>query len=61
MNLTNVLGYCMRCKAKRIIENAKVVDFSKNTKTQRKAVKGICPNCGCNMYRVISKKDAENI
>lgn len=35
-------GFCLRCKAKKFIDQAKLV----KTKQGRDMVKGICPTCG---------------
>ena len=42
-------GYCVKCKAKREIGNAKEVTM----KNGRKAMKGSCPKCGTGMYRIL--------
>jgi len=46
-----VEGYCVKCKAKRMIKNPT------NTKIhgkagERPAVKGTCPECGTGMFRI---------
>lgn len=42
-------GYCVSCKKKREIKNAKQVTM----KNKRKATKGNCPVCGAGMYRIM--------
>lgn len=49
--MKNEIGYCVRCKAKRKIDNAKIVTM----KNKRKAVKGNCSNCGTGMYKILGK------
>lgn len=44
-------GYCVKCKSKRDIKDAKEVTM----KNKRKAVKGKCPECGTGMYRILGK------
>lgn len=44
-------GYCMKCKAKREIKDAKEV----TTKNKRRALKGKCTKCGTGMYRILGK------
>jgi Zn finger protein HypA/HybF involved in hydrogenase expression len=44
-------GYCVKCKAKKPIANAKQVTM----KNKRKALKGKCPTCGTGMYRILGK------
>jgi hypothetical protein len=42
-------AYCVKCKAKREMSNAKEVTM----KNGRKAMKGQCPKCGTGMYRIL--------
>jgi len=44
-------GYCVKCKAKKEMKNAKEVTM----KNGRKAMKGSCPVCGTGMYRIMGK------
>ncbi len=44
-------GYCVKCKSKKEIQDAKEVTM----KNKRKAVKGKCSSCGTGMYRILSK------
>ncbi|MFA5793673.1 MAG: DUF5679 domain-containing protein [Candidatus Brocadiia bacterium] len=44
-------GYCVKCKAKRDIKDAKVVTM----KNKRQAMKGKCPTCGTGMFRIMGK------
>jgi|TARA_B100000959_G_C14904001_1_gene592182 hypothetical protein len=44
-------GYCVKCKAKREIENGEEVTM----KNGRKAMKGKCGTCGTGMYRILGK------
>lgn len=43
-------GYCVRCKAKRTMENPKKA----TAKNGRKMMKGTCPKCGTKMNRFIA-------
>lgn len=43
-----VEGYCVKCKAKREMKDAKAVTL----KNGRKASKGTCPKCGTNMFKI---------
>ncbi len=45
-------GYCVKCKAKKEMSDAKEVTM----KNGRKALKGKCPVCGTGMYRILGKK-----
>ncbi len=44
-------GYCVKCKAKKEIKDAKEVTL----KNKRKALKGKCPKCGTGMFRILGK------
>jgi len=44
-------GYCVKCKAKKEMKDAKEVTM----KNGRKAMKGSCPDCGTGMYRIMGK------
>ena len=41
-------GYCLKCKAKREIKNAKPMVM----KNGRPATQGTCPVCGTTMYKI---------
>jgi len=43
-----VEAYCVKCKSKREMADAKDVTM----KNGRKAKKGKCPNCGTGMYKI---------
>ncbi len=45
-------GYCVKCKAKREIKDAKVVTNDKG----RRMTKGVCPVCGTKMTRFLPSK-----
>ena len=45
-------AYCVKCKAKREMAEAKEVSM----KNGRKAMKGKCPTCGTGMYRILGNK-----
>lgn len=44
-----VMGYCVKCKAKREMVDAKTVTM----KNGRKAMKGKCAKCGTGMYKIL--------
>ncbi|MBI4208186.1 MAG: hypothetical protein HY538_00575 [Deltaproteobacteria bacterium] len=46
------IGYCVKCKSKREMVDAKEVEM----KNQRKALKGKCSVCGTGMYKILPKK-----
>ncbi|QQG40027.1 MAG: hypothetical protein HYS81_01285 [Candidatus Aenigmatarchaeota archaeon] len=41
-------AYCVKCKQKREMKDAKAVTM----KNGKKATKGVCPVCGTGMYRI---------
>ncbi len=43
-----VEAYCVKCKAKREMKGAKEVTM----KNGKKAMTGVCPNCGTKMFRI---------
>ena len=50
--MADVEAYCVKCKAKRIMKDAKEVDM----KGGRRAMQGLCPVCGTKMFRIMGKK-----
>ena len=45
-------GYCVKCKAKKEMKNAKEVTM----KNKRKANKAVCVSCGTNMFCILASK-----
>ncbi len=43
-----VEAYCVKCKKKQIMKNPQAVTM----KNGKPATKGVCPVCGCGMYRI---------
>ena len=41
-------GYCVKCRAKREIKDAKAITM----KNGKPATQGVCPNCGTKMFRI---------
>jgi len=48
-----ISGYCMRCKTKRLIQNA----HHETTESGRPAARGTCPICGSNMFTFLATND----
>jgi hypothetical protein len=44
-------GYCVKCKSKKEMKDAKEVTM----KNKRKAMKGKCPTCGTSMFCILGK------
>ena len=45
-------GYCMKCKAKRLIADPQEVKMANG----RPALKGKCPVCGTGMFKILPPK-----
>jgi len=50
-------AYCVKCKAKREMQEAKEIVMKGKGGTKRRAMKGICPVCGTKMFRILGKAD----
>ena len=50
--MEKVEGYCVKCKAKKIMVDAAEVKM----KNGRPAMKGKCPDCGTGMFKILSPK-----
>ncbi|HXY19403.1 MAG TPA: DUF5679 domain-containing protein [Gemmatimonadales bacterium] len=42
-------GYCVKCKAKKVMVNVKQVKMANG----RPALKGTCPDCGTGMFKIL--------
>jgi Zn finger protein HypA/HybF involved in hydrogenase expression len=49
-------GYCVKCKAKREMQDAKEVEMNAKGGGKRAAMTGVCPNCGTKMFKILGKK-----
>ena len=45
-------GYCLRCKAKRVIENGKKVKMKNGVY----AIKGKCERCFTTIFKIVGRK-----
>ena len=48
-------AYCVKCRKKREMQDAKEVTMKGKGGTKRKALKGTCPVCGTKMFRILGK------
>ena len=48
-------AYCVKCKAKKEMKDAKEVSMKGKGGTKRRAMTGICPTCGTKMFRILGK------
>lgn len=49
-------AYCVKCKAKREMQDAEEITMKGKGGTERRAMKGVCPTCGTKMFRILGKK-----
>jgi hypothetical protein len=50
-------AYCVKCRDKRDMKEAKEVEFEGKGGGMRRALKGVCPVCGTKMFKILSKKN----
>ena len=48
-------AYCVKCKKKQEMENAKEIAMKGKGGTKRRAATGTCPDCGTKMFRILAK------
>ena len=48
-------GYCVKCKAKREIQDSKEVAMKGKGGAKRRALTGTCPKCSTKMFRILGK------
>jgi hypothetical protein len=49
-------AYCVKCRQKREMKDAKEIEMKGKGGMVRRAMKGVCPTCGTGMYRIMGKK-----
>ena len=49
-------AYCVKCKAKKEMKDAKEVAMNGKGGVQRRAMSGVCPTCGTKMFRILGAK-----
>ena len=49
-------AYCVKCKAKREMKDAKEVEMNGKGGKKRAAMTGVCPTCGTKMFRIMGLK-----
>ncbi len=50
-----VEAYCVKCKSKREMNDAKEIEMKGKGGIKRRAMTGICPVCGTKMFRILGK------
>ena len=53
-----VIGYCVKCKAKQPMKDAVKVSMPAKGGGTRPAMKGGCPVCGTGMFKILPKDAA---
>lgn len=48
-------AYCVKCKKKKEMKDAKEVSMKGKGGTKRNAVTGVCPDCGTKMFKILGK------
>ncbi|MDD5144976.1 MAG: DUF5679 domain-containing protein [Candidatus Pacebacteria bacterium] len=48
-------AYCVKCKKKQEMTQAKEVSMNGKGGVKRRAMTGICPKCGTKMFRILGK------
>ena len=51
-----VQGYCVKCKEKRDMKDAKEVEMNGKGGKKRAAMTGTCVKCGTKMFRIMGLK-----
>ncbi len=51
-----VEAYCVKCRSKKQMTNAKEVEINKKGGNKGRAMKGQCPTCSTTMFRIMGKK-----
>ena len=49
------VAFCVKCKAKKEMRDEKEVVMKGKGGTKRRAVTGVCPDCGTKMFRILGK------
>jgi hypothetical protein len=49
-------AYCVKCKAKKEMSNAKEITMKGKGSTKRRAMTGVCETCGTKMFKILGKE-----
>lgn len=50
------VAYCVKCREKRDMKDAKEVSFAGKGGQDRRAMSGLCSKCGTKMFKILGKK-----
>ena len=53
--ITAVQGYCVKCKAKKDMQDPKEITMKGKGGVKRRAMTGSCPECGTKMFKILGK------
>lgn len=56
MTEEKITAYCVKCKEKREMNDPEEITMKGKGETKRRAMKGVCPECGTKMFRILGKK-----
>jgi len=48
-------AYCVKCKAKREMNEEKEITMNGKGGTKRRALSGVCPECKTKMFKILGK------
>lgn len=54
--MDQAIGYCVKCKEKREMKDAKEVEMAGKGGVTRHAMTGTCSVCGTKMFKILGKK-----
>ncbi len=49
----NQEAYCVKCKAKKMMQNGQEVEMKGKGGKPRRAMSGTCPDCGTKMFKIL--------
>ncbi len=49
------IAYCVKCKKKQEMQDAKEITMKGKGGTTRSAMTGTCPKCGTKMFKILGK------
>jgi hypothetical protein len=52
-------AYCVKCKGKKEMKDANEVEMKGKGGKPRRAMKGVCPDCGTAMFRIMGNAPAK--
>ncbi|MEK7087637.1 MAG: DUF5679 domain-containing protein [Patescibacteria group bacterium] len=54
--MAQVEAYCVKCKSKRMMNDAHETSFKGKGGGQRRAMTGVCEKCGTKMFKILPSK-----